>query len=431
MRIIASFLILFFCLTFFSTPLYAAELYINTDGWVQINNAEITHLNNNFITVTLWGTRWVLFVDVADSNVKVTNAGGEPITIWDLVKGHTIYVEGRTRDAGPGKIEINVGLLRDMSIAGSKSVIPTPAVIPLKPTEVVATPLPIPAPEASSSVVSSAAPGQVVSSSAYLSRGAKGEAVSELQSALLSYGFLKEDEVTGFFGPATEAAVKKLQASGGLEQVGFVGSRTKELLLSFKVKPESQSAPLVSTGESFSGEFLTSRLDTGMRGKEVILLQEFLQKNNFGIPSDGPVTGYYGRVTAKAVASFQKANGLEPVGFVGPETRELLNKYLASTDAAGSIVEKTPPQEITTSKESVNKKITKTLRQGMRGEEVKILQEFLQTSDLGIPSDGPVTGYYGAVTSRAVAKFQQANGLEAVGFVGQATRELINKLLGE
>ncbi len=65
-----------------------------------------------------------------------------------------------------------------------------------------------------------------------------------------------------------------------------------------------------------------------MRGGEVITLQEFLQKNGWGIPNDGPVTGNYGKVTVNAVKKFQVANGLPPEGEVGPKTRAAINKLL-------------------------------------------------------------------------------------------------------
>lgn len=416
---------------FFS--LNAAELYINTDGRVQIKNAEVTHLNNNFITVTLWGTKWILFVDVGDSNVKVTNAGGGSITVWDLAKGHLLYVEGRTRDAGPGKIEINVGLLRDLSIAGSKPAISIPVVTPIEPVSIAPpppppAPLPIPVPQ----IVTKQVTLPAEEPSGYLRKGMRGQEVKSLQEALLAQGYLKNDEVTGYFGSATEEAVKKLQTASGLEAVGFVGPRTKELLASLLSKGSSYGISntdslSVSAGKSVT-ELLTKRLDIGMSGSEVVLLQEFLQKSGWGIPNDGPVTGHYGKVTAKAVSNFQKANGLEAVGSVGPETRELINKFLASDVSSNPVIAASRPA-VEIDQDSGGKKITKTLRQGMRGEEVKILQEFLQKNDLGIPDDGPVTGYYGAVTSRAVEKFQQANALEAVGFVGPATRDLINRLL--
>lgn len=77
-----------------------------------------------------------------------------------------------------------------------------------------------------------------------------------------------------------------------------------------------------------SKKLLTVNLYLGMRGEEVKILQEFLQKNKFGISDDGPVTGYFGKVTEAAVKKFQIANNLDPVGFVGQKTRALINELL-------------------------------------------------------------------------------------------------------
>lgn len=446
--------------------LHAAELYINTDGKTQIKNAEITYLNNNVITVTLWGSRWVLYVKVDDSGVKLTNAAGEPITVWDLKKGDMIYVEGSTREVGVGKIEIDVGLLRDMSIAGSGSSIVQPVIAPLAPV-LPESPLPAPAavavpavpqaqePVSAPVVPPSAAPIPVVAAPSLpvsastpapdgvFQRGMKGDRVREMQAILLAKGYLQGDEVTGYFGPATEAAIKKLQKENGLEQVGFVGPRTEKLIASLREAADDsvsavQQETSIKENNGAAGS-ITQNLDLGMRGKEVAALQEFLQKNNFGIPNDGPVTGYYGSVTAKAVANFQKANGLAAVGIVGQETRALINNLFSgggiSEDAAKTAPEpsvknaKAAIEQTVSSGVPAKKQITQTLRLGMRGQEVKILQEFLQKNNWGIPDDGPVTGYYGARTAKAVSDFQKANGLEAVGVVGAETRGLINGFL--
>jgi peptidoglycan hydrolase-like protein with peptidoglycan-binding domain len=40
----------------------------------------------------------------------------------------------------------------------------------------------------------------------------------------------------------------------------------------------------------------------------------------------GPVTGYFGPLTSEAVRKYQRANGLEAVGALGPKTRALLNR---------------------------------------------------------------------------------------------------------
>lgn len=77
-----------------------------------------------------------------------------------------------------------------------------------------------------------------------------------------------------------------------------------------------------------AGSFLTQDLERGLRGGEVFILQEFLQKHGWGIPNNGPVTGYFGSVTAAAVMAFQTAKGLPKTGIVGPKTRALINEII-------------------------------------------------------------------------------------------------------
>lgn len=98
-------------------------------------------------------------------------------------------------------------------------------------------------------------------------------------------------------------------------------------------KKEVVVGPVPESPKSFkveiNGAAIVQELRLGMRGKEVIILQEFLQKNNWGIPNDGPVTGHFGKVTKKALMNFQKAKGLAAVGIAGPETRKLINSLLS------------------------------------------------------------------------------------------------------
>lgn len=88
------------------------------------------------------------------------------------------------------------------------------------------------------------------------------------------------------------------------------------------------AAVLAPAPTSSAGGILTQTLRLGMRGREVTILQEFLQKGDWGIPNDGPVTGYYGKVTVNAIKKFQIANGLPPEGEVGPKTRAIINELL-------------------------------------------------------------------------------------------------------
>jgi peptidoglycan hydrolase-like protein with peptidoglycan-binding domain len=59
-----------------------------------------------------------------------------------------------------------------------------------------------------------------------LAYGDSGSDVSELQKRLIAEGFLT-GEATGYFGPATEQAVKKYQTAHSLNPLGTVGPGTR------------------------------------------------------------------------------------------------------------------------------------------------------------------------------------------------------------
>jgi peptidoglycan hydrolase-like protein with peptidoglycan-binding domain len=78
-----------------------------------------------------------------------------------------------------------------------------------------------------------------------------------------------------------------------------------------------------------SAATLTRQLDIGAKGTDVSDLQAFLARDTSIYPS-GLVTGYYGSLTAAAVAKFQTKNGLASVGRVGPQTLALINTRMGS-----------------------------------------------------------------------------------------------------
>jgi peptidoglycan hydrolase-like protein with peptidoglycan-binding domain len=73
--------------------------------------------------------------------------------------------------------------------------------------------------------------------------------------------------------------------------------------------------------------------------------------------------------------------------------------------------------------------LVRQLRQGMSGDDVKMLQTIL-ASDPTIYS-GPITGFFGTLTSEAVKKFQKKNGFETVGSVGPKTLKKLNEDFGK
>ena len=74
-----------------------------------------------------------------------------------------------------------------------------------------------------------------------------------------------------------------------------------------------------------------------------------------------------------------------------------------------------------------NIQFSTNLGRGSSGKEVAYLQEFLKTI-LDLYPEGMITGYFGALTERAVKRFQSKYGIEPVGNVGKKTRAKLNSL---
>ncbi|MES2006498.1 MAG: peptidoglycan-binding domain-containing protein, partial [Patescibacteria group bacterium] len=102
------------------------------------------------------------------------------------------------------------------------------------------------------------------------------------------------------------------------------------LLLAFLFVPVLADAQSVSS----ASVMLNRPLSVGSKGDDVSYLQTFLKaKNYFTYPT---ITGFYGSMTKNAVAAFQKDNGLEQVGNVGPLTRALINNTSGSSNSSNT-----------------------------------------------------------------------------------------------
>lgn len=73
--------------------------------------------------------------------------------------------------------------------------------------------------------------------------------------------------------------------------------------------------------------------------------------------------------------------------------------------------------------------LNRQLQVGMSGSDVSALQSFL-AQDATLYPQGLVTGYYGSLTSSAVARFQTRNGISSVGRVGPQTLPVLNAQMG-
>lgn len=84
-----------------------------------------------------------------------------------------------------------------------------------------------------------------------------------------------------------------------------------------------------------SAAMITSQLSLNARGADVTSLQTFLATMPAIYPS-GLVTGFYGPLTRQAVINFQNANGLDPVGRVGPLTMAKINAMMSGGVTGGA-----------------------------------------------------------------------------------------------
>ncbi|MDB9497055.1 peptidoglycan-binding protein [Spirulina major CS-329] len=145
-------------------------------------------------------------------------------------------------------------------------------------------------------------------------------------------------------------------------------------------------------------------LQVGDRGSEIKTLQATLKSKGY---FNGPITGYYGPITAEAVQQFQRVNQLDIDGIAGPTTQNILYDNGAATNTIN-----TP----------LNSASRGLLKYGQNNAHVRELQAELK--QLGY-FNGPISGYYGTLTEAAVRTFQATNGLQVDGVVGPNTRDRI------
>ena len=166
----------------------------------------------------------------------------------------------------------------------------------------------------------------------------------------------------------------------------------------------------------------------GDHNSDVNKLQQALQILGY---YKGSIDGDYGNVTAAAVKSYQKKNGLEADGFAGKLTvTKLFGTCRSNSLTKQKETSAEAPQENTGKKYSTVSSISKigsapsATEKGSTGTNVVKLQQALEV--LGYYK-GDIDGDYGNVTVDAVKRFQKKNGLYVDGVAGPIT---IKKMFG-
>lgn len=151
--------------------------------------------------------------------------------------------------------------------------------------------------------------------------GSVGSEVKLLQQFLKGQGFFTYQYITTYFGNITKTALSAYQKSKQLNVTGVVDKSTREAIN----KDDTQSQTTISPVFTGSNYTFKNFLIRGNTGPEVKQLQTRLQELGYMSKSITPIE-IFGPATQAAVIKLQKAHNLQPpAGYVGPETRRVLN----------------------------------------------------------------------------------------------------------
>ncbi len=186
--------------------------------------------------------------------------------------------------------------------------------------------------------------------------------------------------------------------------------------------PEGTTAETPASGD----------LQAGSSGASVVTLQKYLIQANSGPASQklktAGATGTFGPVTKAALVEFQLVKDIASTSGVYDAPTRL---YVASHTFGETPV---TISAIPVATGNNNIFLSRDLRRGMTGADVRALQIFLNSKGFmvagtGVGSPGKETNYFGLATEAAVKKFQAANGIKPInGRVGPLTRATLNNL---
>ncbi len=218
----------------------------------------------------------------------------------------------------------------------------------------------------------------------------------------------------GLFDTATERAVRAYQRIFGLTEDGVIGNATWNSI-SYIYAAVKRLAELNSEGITLS-ELPLQRpqiLGLGDSGDEVRVLQYYLAvvAEFYNAVPQLVINGQYDTATENTVRAFQRMAGLAEDGVVGIATWTAL--YRAYRGIAETV-------ELPGGARLLD---TFVLRRGDSGEEVRRLQEYLQTIASAYPTvpSPTVDGEFGAGTEAAVTAFQRLFDLTPDGVVDALT----------
>lgn len=161
---------------------------------------------------------------------------------------------------------------------------------------------------------------------------------TEIQQLLKKAGF-NPGAADGVMGSKTRSAIRSFQKANELKVTGFIDSKTWAKLNTY-IFMEDKTSISLQPQKKFEKEII-DRTEISFKGKEELQdevisyrlkssdriknIQRALTNAGF---DPGPIDGKLGAKTKKAIADFQRANGLTADGVVGQKTWKALNRYL-------------------------------------------------------------------------------------------------------
>ena len=204
--------------------------------------------------------------------------------------------------------------------------------------------------------------------------------VKNLQEKLIELGYL-DDTADGIFGEKTQVAIEQLQSDLGMTVTGVATAELQRMLFAGEISAYNPYLPL----------------KRGDRGTRVSRMQAELKALGYYA---GAADGVYGKGTEKAVAAFQKQEGLNQTGQADEETLKALFSESASQNL--SYIE---------------------LRSGDSGKRVaELISRLVELYYLPSTAEG---NEYTSQVARGVRHFQRQNGFDANSVASVAMQEAL------
>jgi peptidoglycan hydrolase-like protein with peptidoglycan-binding domain len=260
-----------------------------------------------------------------------------------------------------------------------------------------------------------------------ISQGARGEDVAHLQYILDVLGGYYDNIPNvirdSSYGTSTKNAVIAFQKMAGINPDGVVGPATWAALYSAYLGvidtapiPPNTGIPGTPTLPAYPGTLIRE----GSRGENVRTVQTYLNALHSEYPNIPAVSvdGVFGPATRAAVVAAQQQLGLTADGIVGPASwAEFTRQYQIIYGGAPPTAPGTPTTPSAPAYPGT------PLREGSRGENVRVIQNYINTLHSAFPSIPAVSadGVFGPATRAAVSAAQRQFGLTQDGIVGPAT----------